>query len=210
MARGWPAGLSKSEYKFYKEQCIENLQEFLGAYEYRDAREKGEIQPPVGFIPPAPKPEAVKKSKPSSVNSSNSDFSDTNTNTNTDTDADDGEDDNSSAVIVADDDGYWGFTITKRDMPVYRREKFKYDESFVVGNDEGGNPIIKEFKAGDWRDWKSTGCYFGKFENMFNYIKSEMHKTDIKNRGKMDMFVESLKRSEERVLKAIGVYKDKK
>lgn len=190
MAKGWPSGLSKAEYKFYKEDCISRGVPYLGAHDYRDKKQSGEIEDPEGFVAPAKVINLAKKTKVLK--------------TIDDIDPDSESDDNSeSMVITVDVDGYWGFTIGKRDMSMYKRDKYKTDD-FVVIKKEDGSEEIKEIKAGEWQEWKPAGTYFVDFANMFNWVKRQMLKTELKNNGRLDVFADALKRSEERVIKTVN------
>lgn len=164
MGRGWPVGLSKTEYRAYKELCAAEGLTPLGGSDYRDKRLAGEIAAPEGYITPVAKQSGPK---------SNDDNGDQNSE----------EDNMESQVIILDTDGFWGFTMSNYNLSVYKR--------ILMLNNE-------------LSEWKDQKAHFRKFENMFNFVKNQMLKDEIKKNGRMDIFLEALKRSEKRIMKTVN------
>ena len=108
-----------------------------------------------------------------------------------------------SDVVIADTEEFWGFKISKRDYTVQRR--FKYEEDQTLECTVAGELVTKHIKAGDWSEWKNekgaNGPYFSTLKQTINYIKNGMVKTELKEKKRLDVLIEALVRSENRVLK---------
>lgn len=163
MAKGWPVGLSKTEYRAYKELCAAKGLTPLGGCDYRDKRLAGEIEAPEGYVAPVAKQPGPKASSQEG-------------------DSTEAEDNTESSVILLDTDGFWGFTMSGHNLSVYKR----------------GTNV-----DGDLSEWRDQKAHFRKFEIMFNFVKNQMLKEEIKKNGRMDIFLEALKRSEERIMKTV-------
>lgn len=185
MARGWPAGVSRSDFLSWKNKQInDGVISNLSVRDYKT--QKG------GGVWVAPIKEAVIKKNTKAVNSA---------------EILEDEEEKESSVISADTDGYYGISFDKRNVTVWKRSKYENDD--VIVQSVNGEEVIKNVKSGDWKDWQhergqSRGPFYSNIESAKKYIKDAMVKEEVQNKKNASVWRDATNRAEKRVEGAFG------
>lgn len=185
MAKGWPAGISRVDFLSWKKRQIANgVSDKLTVNDYRTQKTGGVWVAPI-------KEGNIKKGTKAENSADNLEE----------------DEEKESPVIQADTEGYYGISFDRRNVIIWKRSKHDFDD--VIVRNVGGEDVIKEIKAGDWKEWQhergtSRGPFYPNIEGAKKYIKEAMVKEEVQGKKSAAVWREATERAHQRVEKAFG------